>query len=569
MSQQQQQQALQQLDQAQVAQINQELNNGGIRPEQIAKARRIIVGLLGAGLAIEAINNVFPGALGLFLINTVNTAWHMSSTGAIVSARKAGIQLADTSALAVKTLLGLVTASMGLACNTYSALKEYVTMSNVNYMLSFIVGTAVLQGTRDIETYASNFLRGNMDREIADQIARVREGLMSMGSTAAQWTSGFQEAMASMGQRTVEGVIDRQMYLTEVNQALSDALYDALQEHIEESETRTSVGEVLTNLWQLREDDPEQFESLSPKLKFLFSMLHGIERVSNQPRNAAGSYSVPGSPDRNMLESVEPARRPDERMAPLYASAPPEFPEYGTRVRAPQCPPTQAQVEEAIETVTDMVSGRQFNPDNSEAYDLITKNGFLRVVMMEPINPRRSGNIFTAFTRLPVPVQENIIRGMYNDLPQDVDIERALTMENINMWADRFRRAIMISTDTSRSAASARTREDRSSDSDMSDQGTSSKASKLTAYSRGVSKKMPPQSFRSAASAVSAVSAANAPYPTDSDEDKDERGGRQSRRNHRRRVTRKGRKGRKGRRQTKGKKGKNSGKGKKGQNKTK
>jgi hypothetical protein len=554
----QQQQALQQLDQAQVAQINQELNNGRIRPEQIAKARRIIVGLLGAGLAIEAINNVFPGALGLFLINTVNTAWHMSSTGAIVLAREAGIQLADTGSLAVKTLLGLVTASMGLACDTYSALKEYVTMSNVNYMLSFIVGRAVLKGTADIERYARDFLHGEMDGVISDQIARVREGLISMGSTAAQWTTGFQEAMASMGQRTVEGVIDRQMYLTEVNQSLSDALYDALQEHIEESETRSSVGEAITNLWQLREDDPEQFESLSPKLKFLFSMLHGIERVSNQPRNVLGSYSVPGSPDRNMLESVEPAHRADERMAPLYASAPPEFPEYGTRVRAPRCPPTEAQINDAIETVTDMVSGRQFNPDNSEAYDLITKNGFLRVIMMEPVNPRRSGNIFTAFRRLPVSVQENIIRGMYNDLPQDVDVERALTEENIEVWAKRFRRAIMLSSDTSRSAASARTREDRSSDSDMSDQGTSSKASKLTAYSRGVSKKMPPSAFRSVSSAVSA---ANAPYPTDSDED--ERGGR---RNNRRRVTRKGRKAR---RQTKRKNGKKSAKGKKGRNKTK
>lgn len=543
---QQQQQALQQIDQAEVAQINQELNNGRIRPEQIAKARRIIVGLLGAGLAIEAINNVFPGALGLFLINTVNTAWHMSSTGAMVLAREAGIQIVDTSALAVKTLLGLVTASMGLACDTYSALKEYVTMSNVNYMLSFIIGRAVLRGTADIERYATDFLHGEMDQVISDQIARVREGLISMGSTAAQWTNGFQEAMASMGQRTVEGVIDRQMYLTEVNRSLSEALYDALQEYMEASGRRMSNGEAIAALWDLREDDPDQFEGLSPKLKFLYSVLHGIERVSNQPRNALGSYSVPGSPDRNMLESVEPARRPDERMAPLYASVPPEvegrFPEYGTRVRAPQCPATQAQVEEAIEAVTDMVSGRQFNPDNSETYDLITKNAFLKVIMMEPVNPRRSGNIFTAFTRLPADVQENIIRGMYNDLPQDVDIERALTKENIDMWATRFRRAIMLSSDTSRSAASARSRESRSSDSDTSDQGTSSKSIKSTAYSRGVPKRMPPLAFRSAASAVSA---ADAPYPTDSDEDK--RGGS---RTHRRRVTRKGRKGKK-RRQTK------------------
>jgi len=169
----QQQQALQQLDQAQIAQINQELNNGRIRPEQIAKARKIIVTLLGAGLAIEAINSIFPGALGLFLINTVNTAWHMSSTGAIVLAREAGFQLADTGSLAVKTLLGLVTASMGLACNTYSTLKEYVTMSNVNYMLSFIIGRAVLQGTADIERYARDFLHGEMGGIISDQIARV------------------------------------------------------------------------------------------------------------------------------------------------------------------------------------------------------------------------------------------------------------------------------------------------------------------------------------------------------------------------------------------------------------
>ncbi len=552
MSQQQQQQALQQLDQAQVAQINQELNNGRIRPEQIAKARKIIVTLLGAGLAIEAINNVFPGALGLFLINTVNTAWHMSSTGAIVLARAAGSQIVDTSALAVKTLLGLVTASMGLACNTYSALKEYVTMSNVNYMLSFIVGRAVLQGTADIERYARDFLQGEMDGVISDQIARVREGLISMGSTAAQWTSGFQEAMASMGQRTVEGVIDRQMYLTEVNQSLSDALYDALQEHIEESETRSSVGEAITNLWQLREDDPEQFESLSPKLKFLFSMLHGIERVSNQQRNALGSYSVPGSQEERMLQSVEPSFRADERMAPLYASVPSEverrYPGYGTKIRAPRCPPTEAQIEEAIEAVTDMVSGRQFNPDNSEAYDLITKNGFLRVIMMEPVNPRRSGNIFTAFTRLPVAVQENIIRGMYNDLPQDVDIERALTRENINAWADRFRREIMLSSDTSRRSVSARA---RSSDSDEEN------ISKINKSRESASSRMKPRPI--------SVSAANAPYPSDSNEDTDE-GKEGGRRRRRRMVTRKCQKSR---RQTKRKNGQKCMKGRKKQRQTK
>jgi hypothetical protein len=552
---QQQEQALQQLDQVQVAQINQELNNGRISAEQIAKARKIIVTLLGAGLAIEAINKVFPGALGLFLINTVNTAWHMSSTGAIVLARAAGSQIADTSTLAVKTLLGLVTASMGLACNTYSTLKEYVTMSNVNYMLSFIVGRAVLQGTADIERYARDFLHGEMDQVISDQLARVREGLMSMGSTAAQWTTGFQEAMASMGQRTVEGVIDRQMYLTEVDKSLSEALYEAILEHIEESETRTSVGEVITNLWQLREDDPEQFESLSPKLKFLFSMLHGIERVSNQRRNALGSYSVPGSPNNRMLQSVDPYDRPDERMAPLYSSAPPEFPEYGTRVRAPQCPPSQGQVEEAIETVTDMVSGRQFNPDNSEAYDLITKNGFLRVIMMEPVNRRRSGNIFTAFIRLPVAVQENIIRGMYNDLPPDVDLERALTRENIDMWAERFRRIMMLSTDTSRSSASARSREDRSSDSDEEN------GRKILKSRNSVSSRMKPRDIY-----ASAASAASADYPSDSNEDNPDLGGR---RNHIRRVTRKSRNGRKTRHQTKRKNGKRGSKGKKGRRQTK
>lgn len=560
--------------------LNRELNNGRISQEQIAKARRIIVGLLGAGLAIEAINNVFPGALGLFLINTVNTAWHMSSTGAIVLAREAGIQIADTGVFAVKTLLGLVTASMGLACNTYSTLKEYVTMSNVNYMLSFIIGRAVLQGSADIERYAKAFLHGEMDGVISEQLARVREGLMTMGSNAAQWTTGFQEAMASMGQRTVEGVLDRQMYLTEVNRSLSEALYEALQEYMEASGRRMSSGEAIAALWDLREDEPDQFEGLSPKLKFLYSVLHGIERVSNQPRNALGSYSVPESPEDRMLQHVDPDSRPDERMAPLYASAPPEFPEYGTRVRAPQCPPTQEQVEEAIETVTDMVSGRQFNPDNSETYDLITKNGFLKVVMMEPVNPRRSGNIFTAFTRLPVPVQENIIRGMYNDLPPDVDIERALTRENIDMWARRFRRAIMLSSDTSRSSASARTREDRSSDSDMSDKGTSSKASKLTAYSRGVAKKMPSQAFRSAASdddyhPSASANASEMFSLTQADLDADlvavqQRKGRKGgnrrthkRRNHRRNVTKKGRKAR---RQTKRK---NSKKGRKGRRQTK
>lgn len=540
--------------------------------EQFARIRRIIVGLLATGLAIEAINYVFPGAIGLFVINMVNTGWHMASTGTAALASAAQEQVQETGSFMLRNLIQLAVASMGTACDIYSGLKQYVSMSSVGWMLSFMVGGATLRGANDIHQFGSAFVNGQMDVQSIDQIERVKDGLESTGSTAAQWASGFEEAMRSMTAKPVkEGLFDRQEFLDATDASLTEALYDALHEDMTAAGVRMPAGEVIDVLWSLQNSAPDRFNSLSPKIKFLFSVLHGIRSVSEQ---RIGSYSVPGTPERNALNSVEPAPpRPDERMAPLYASVPPEvegrFPEYGTRVR-PRCRPlTEAEIDESIVTTANMVSGRPFNPDNSEAYDLITKNGFLQVVMMEPLHLSRSGrqirsgNIFTAFTRLPVPVQENIIRGMYNELPQDVDIQRALTDENIKEWAKRFRKEIMLSSDTSRSAASARTREDRSSDSDRSDKETSSKANKQTAYSRGIPKNMPPQAFRSA---TSAISAANAPYPSDSNED--ERGGRRThrRRNNRRRVTRKGRKGKKGRRQTKRKKGQ---KGRKGRNKTK
>jgi hypothetical protein len=562
MSQQQQQQALQQLDQVQVAQINRELNNGRITREQFAQARRIIVGLLAAGLAIETINNVFPGALGLFLINMVNTAWQMSSQGVAILASTARDQLTDSSRFMVRNLLQLVTASMGAACDIYSGLTQYVTMSNARWLLSFIVGTAAIRGANDIQQYGTSFINGDRDDEAIDQLYTVRDGLAATGSTAAEWSTGFEEATASMEQKPVqEGLFSRRPFLTDVDESLAKALSDALYDEFITDPTMSGSAAIAA-LWDLRDTDPDEFERLSPRLKFLYLVLHGIERISDLRRNRLGSYSVPGSPDERMLQQVDPDHRPDERMAPLYASVPTEvegrFPEYGSRVRARQCHLTEEEERDAIEAVTDMVSGRQFDPNNSETYDLITKNAFLRVIMMEPFRKNRSGNIYTEFMRLHPSDQTNIIAGMYNFLPPDVNIERALIDENIEAWADNFRKIINARNEP------ARTREDRSSDSDRSDEETGSKINKTqtSALSRQYSRGMPPTAFRSAASPVSA---ANAPYPdnespsglftmTREQFEEDERGGRKThkRRNNRRRATRKGRKAK---RQTKRRKG--------------
>ena len=404
-----------------------------------------------------------------------------------------------------------------------------------------------------------------MCHEIAERINNMRRNLRSTGRTAREWVEGYDEAMRSMAQQPPnEDLMDKQLFFKEFDKKLSSDFYTAIVAHLREMDARDTTGsplrpnEFIPYLWELdEEDDVDEIEALPQKLRFLYSLLRGIRKVSEK-RNAGGNYSVPGSPSARQQQMVDPRRIlkvPDSRRtSTLSSSLEGRLPEFGTRVKSPMCPPTQEDIDKSIQDLTDMVSDRIFDANYAETFELITKNAFLRTIMMEPLTPGQSGNIFTAFTALAPGDQEDIIRNMYNDLPPDVGIQDYLmNAEIIEDWANTFRGLINENPDKPRRLDTDRNTFNplRISASAVSDDESGSASFSLPTHADMAAREAE-AAERVAAMAEAALPNNYATAPPDYQPGNDDRvGGRKSHRHRRRqRVTRKGRRGKK-RRQTK------------------